>query len=216
MTIRTVEQLDAALAEDLIWRKKEMSAYRLLTEASQGEPERHRALLRGSIALLYAHWEGYVRTAALAYLEFVAFQRLRYDELSHNFIALGARKLLKAAETTSRIRSHIALIEFATTGLGARSNIPYRDGIRTDANLSSTVLREITDTLGLDYSLYESKEKLIDESLLARRNRIAHGEYLSVDMTDYRTLSVHILEMLELFKSQVTNAAALGEYRSAA
>jgi hypothetical protein len=60
MSIRTAEQLYDVLAADLIWRKKELSAYKLAMEAAERSPDRRQAFLRGAVALLYAHWEGFV------------------------------------------------------------------------------------------------------------------------------------------------------------
>ncbi len=216
MSIRTTELLYDALAGDLIWRKKELSVYKLLTESAHPHSERRRALLRGAVALLYAHWEGFIKTAGEAYLEFVYYQRLRYNELSSPFLALAARQLLKAGSEATRIRAHIAVTDFFRKGLNERGIIPYKDAIATRANLSSSVLRDIMDTLGLDYGEFEAKEKLIDERLLAHRNDIAHGEYLLVTLDAYEQMSLQVVEMMESFSTQVANAAILRQYRSAA
>jgi hypothetical protein len=61
--------------------------------------------------------------------------------------------------------------------------------------------------LGLDYSFYESKQVIIDEQLLKRRNAIAHGEYLSLDRDEYQQLRDEILAMMENFRTQVENHA---------
>ena len=66
---------------------------------------------------MYAHWEGFVKTASTAYLEFVFYQRLKNHELAPNFLALSIRKLLQAASQTNKIESHIELAKFVLNEL---------------------------------------------------------------------------------------------------
>jgi RiboL-PSP-HEPN len=94
------------------------------------------------------------------------------------------------------------------TQMNDRSSIRHEDVITTASNLSSIVLCEITCVLGLDYSFYKTREIIIDEQLLKRRNAIAHGEYLSLDLDEYRNLRRQILTMMEYFRNQVENNAA--------
>ena len=79
MSIRTAEQLSDKLSTDLDWRKKELSELKSLVEARNISPQRHNALMRSGICILYAHWEGFVKLASNSYLEYVAMQKLRYD-----------------------------------------------------------------------------------------------------------------------------------------
>jgi hypothetical protein len=212
MKIRTVEQLYDALADELVWRKKEITSLKFLTQNAVSAPDREAALIRASVTMLYAHWEGFVRAAALLYVELVAFQRLRNGELARQFLTLSVRKLLRAADQTDRIKAHLDVTDFFLNNLNDRSALPYKDAIRTEANLSSRVLKEITDTLGLDYAPYETKKHLIDEGLLDRRNTIAHGESLEITVAEYLELATHVVELLDTFLNQVTNAAALKRY----
>jgi hypothetical protein len=216
MSIRTPEQLSDAVSADLIWRKKELAAVRFFVDSGSLAPDRQKVLMRSSMALLYAHWEGFIKTASRAYVEFVQFQRQRYDELATNFVALGARGILSRASATAKLAVHMELVEFFTNRFTERAQLPYREGISTKWNLSAEVFREINDSLGFDYRKYETKDHLIDVRLLKARNSIAHGEYLLIDVDDYRQVSEQVIEMMNSFRTDIDNAVVLRRYRSAA
>src|SRR5229473_3553693 len=120
MTIRTVEQLFDQLSDELAWRKKELATLKSLVEHRTLSNERRTVLLRAGVALLYAHWEGFVKAASRAYLEFVSFQRLRHQDLAPNFLALSASKLFRSAGQTDKLRSHVELTKFFLNDLGSR------------------------------------------------------------------------------------------------
>jgi hypothetical protein len=212
MSIRSLEKLSDSLAADLAWRKKELSDLKALIEIRSFSPSKHRALLRSGVTILYAHWEGFVKKAASSYLEFVSVQRLPYKELSSNFIALAMKVRLNEAMETNKATIFTGVAEFFLTELDQRSFIPYKDMIKTGSNLSSANFKEIICVLGLDYSAYETKQVLIDEKLLARRNGIAHGEYLLLDLSDYLELHSQVIGMMELLRNQIDNCAALKHY----
>jgi len=213
MSIRTADDVNRALADEFIWRKKELTALKFLVEAPNTSADRRAALLRGGVALLYAHWEGFIKAAGRVYIEFLKYQRLPYEQLAPNFLALAARSKMFGASQSGRIRQHIELARFFRSELGQRSNITQRDAVGTRGNLSSQVLRDITDTLGLDYGPYATKERLIDESLVAVRNTIAHGQYLQPELRDFLELYTEVLDLLEVFRTQVDNAVSTGAYR---
>jgi len=216
MTIRTVEQLFDLLSGELAWRKKELAILKSLVEQRSLSNEHRTVLLRAGVALLYAHWEGFVKAASGAYLEFVSFQRLRYQDLAPNFIALSARRLFRSASQTDKLQAHVDLAKFFMNDLGSRSTVPYKDAVNTRSNLSSQVLREILFTLGFDWTVYATKEKVIDEHLLEFRNTIAHGVYLTVTEDAYVELHRHVIEMMDTFRTQVDNAASMKLYTQTA
>ena len=87
MSIRTLIELGEFLDSELSWRKKELTTLRFLVRRTR----RHEvnALLRAAICMLYAHWEGFVKAAATGYVCYVNTRRLKYRELSPNFVALA-------------------------------------------------------------------------------------------------------------------------------
>lgn len=76
--IKTVETLEELLMQDLAWRKKEMFSLKILVEKDEiNEP----ILLRAGIALLCAHFEGFIKRASNYYIGYVAEQKKPYSEL---------------------------------------------------------------------------------------------------------------------------------------
>jgi hypothetical protein len=213
MKIHNREQLSDKLDKELAWRKIELSALKSLIDSKSFASGKRKALLRSGITMLYAHWEGFVKVAANSYVEFVAMQKLSYNQLANNFIALAMKDQLDQAKETEKATIYNEVAEFFMTKLNERSVIKYEFRIAT-SNLSSSVFKEIICMIGLDYSLYESKEVLIDEKLLGKRNIIAHGNYLDIDKKDYDELHGIVIEMMDTLRNQIDNAAATKEYCS--
>ena len=211
MNIRTTNQLYAALSAELVWRKKELSDLKLLIDDRSQSKSKRNVLLRSGVALLYAHWEGFVKAAATAYLEFIAAQRLKNKELAVHLLALSARPTLNNATGANNITAHLQVAQFFIEQSEEECKIPYRDAIRT-SNLNYELFQDIGRMLGLDLSRADTSRHLIDERLLKNRNSIAHGEYLAVDQDDYDDLHYEVINLLDLFRNENTNCAVQGKY----
>jgi RiboL-PSP-HEPN len=214
--IRTTDELISRVAEDLIWRRRELTTLRELVQKFENDPLRSRVLIRGAIALLYAHWEGFVKKSASYYLEYVAAQRLPYNRLAANFVALTLKSKFVELGANEKISAGNAIAEFFCTRMSSRSSIPYKRGVDTKSNLSSSVLVDILDALGLDVSQFETRLKFIDANLVNPRNHVAHGENLdNISLDEYLVLHDDVLTLIETFRNEIENASVLGRFKRA-
>jgi hypothetical protein len=212
MKIRSVLELSEALDDASAWRKKELSALRILI-ASRGRLHEQAALRRAAVPLLYAHWEGFAKEAATYYLQLVARQKLRYRELTPCFIAIGARGRIRQAADSRRMSVHIPIVQFFLHGLDDEARFAPDGAIDTESNLSSTVLRDLLATIGVPYdSAWSAKELLLDGSLLKTRNDVAHGDRVDVDALTYDQLHDFVVDLLDQMKASIENQAATRAY----
>ena len=210
MKIHTLAELNEFLDGEFAWRRKELTG--VLSDIRQADASTKPARLRGGIALLYAHWEGFVKQAGEAYLVFVATKRLRLDELNPSFLALALRAKLGEFSQSSQATKHTTFVNYFRSSLSDRARIPTKGIVATKANLNSKVLQEIIISLGLDYSAFELKEKLLDGELLYLRNNIAHGKGLFPSEKEFEDMYSEITGLIRELKTQIENAASRGSY----
>jgi len=203
------------LDEDLVWRVKELTELGAELR-SFGLPKwRSEMLRRAGVALLYAHWEGYVKISATAYVQFVHDQRLACNDLSVPLLALALRpELLEIGESMSPETGQ-AFAQLVRNGLTHQARLKANKLIHTGSNLNSKRFRRIVLSLGLDYSPYELQEKAVDSELLAVRNDIAHGKHVVPDRDRYLALQKRVLAMLSRFRDQLQEALLQRAYLAA-
>lgn len=200
--LRTKSQFFSYLDDELQWREKEV---RLLgQEVSKATGFWQRTLIRCATALLYAHWEGFVKNGTEALINFVAAQRRPFKELARVYWAIEARKKLRnfgSEPAGERLRSLDSILGMAAV----RPRFTGAKSIDTESNLSSKVFRRIAETVGFDTSFYETRSLLIDKSLVDSRNHIAHGECVAPPPEAYLKLQEEVLSMLRAYKSDLQN-----------
>ncbi|PPI84124.1 hypothetical protein KEHDKFFH_10875 [Marinobacter maroccanus] len=210
--IRTLDQLQSILDQELSWRFKEIASLKILVRRADNMAS--ATAVRASIPLLYGHWEGFIKNTATHYLEYINGQSIKYRELVSCFIVFGVKKKINELSTSKQSETSIEAIEFLLNKLDQTASLKVDSAIRTEFNLSSKVFVNILKSINIDTKNYETRFKLIDESLLNRRNHIAHGEYLDVEPEGFRDLADEVLNMLRWFKTDIENAASLEQYRN--
>ncbi|HZV69561.1 MAG TPA: MAE_28990/MAE_18760 family HEPN-like nuclease [Saprospiraceae bacterium] len=211
MKIRSKAELIDLLDADLAWRKKELT--NLKNDINTATMHKVDTAVRAGTVLLYAHWEGFTKSAAEKYLLFVKSKKLKLNELSNCFLAIAIRQQLTSFTSTSKSTVHVQLLDFIYSTLNDRANINTDKVIKTESNLNYSILREILTTIGIDCTPYELKENLIDGKLIHYRNTIAHGHDLIFDRTEYSIIHSEILNMLIDINNRIQNAAMQDEYK---
>lgn len=83
MKIYRFEDLMTFVEEENVWRVREISNYKA---TFSGQPNRFKAVqARAGIPLAYAHWEGYAKNCATAYLQYVSARRKPLKALGTGF-----------------------------------------------------------------------------------------------------------------------------------
>lgn len=212
MKIRTLGHLQDCLDKEMGWRLKEVAD--LKTSVKSSKLLSQSTLIRAGVAILYAHWEGFIKSSSLAYVEYLNSQKICYYELKAPFVVMGMKSHLNTLRESGSYEGNMSALSFLTTKMSERFNVDFSGAVNTESNLSSTVFFNIASSLCISHAPYEAKANLIDESLLKRRNKIAHGEYLDIDSDEWRNLADEVLVLLRSYKTDVENAATMMSYRA--
>jgi hypothetical protein len=208
--VRNSNDLFNELDSDFSWRLKEIADIK--TSIKLSDLSKAKTLTRAGVALLYAHWEGFVKNAASKYLEFVSNQGLRYEQLQSCFVAIGFKQEIELVTSSKKYIKNGQAIEIIRSRMSLVANFKNEDIIYAESNLNSDVFEKIMTTIGLNCTWYETKYNLIDSILLKRRNNIAHGDYLLVDFHVYAELHDEVIILLRAVKADIENAALMKRY----
>jgi hypothetical protein len=209
--LRTAEEFTAFITSDLTWRIREISDIRS-TAATASLP---RAVLRASVPLMYAHWEGHVSVVSRAYLDFLALRRLRYSNLKKSF-RLNAffTTIRRMTQARASYMEQVAFLSNVVDSGVSQLRTVDGDILSTRSNLNSAVLQDLCCLLSLDITQFESDFDFLDKILLYRRNNIAHGQFIEIDIDTLHDMSERVIEMMRKFNNLVDNEVNLQGYRA--
>lgn len=209
--IRTLTQLSDELDKDLSQRKRALTTLRFAF--SRATNEYRKVVGLSAVCLLYGHWEGFVKHAGTCYANYVNSLGLSYSALSNGMVAVCLRSHIRGLRDTKKISLNREIIELIRDRGTETPAIPFRAAIEAYDNLNAEVLEEILAMIGCSPDPYRPKKAQIDEKLLRHRNRIAHnGDDPEFDLDDYETLHVSIVSIIDQFRDDLENAAALRKF----
>lgn len=208
--IRNLAQLQDILDAEMGWRLKEIGAFLI---ASKSGNQNRKFFIRAGIALLYAHWEGFIKGSSEHYLNFINNQGHTYKELQSCFAIFGLKGKLQLLSISRKTASNIEAFNFIFSELEKPARLDMSSAINTESNLTSKVFSNIATSLDISVSNYETKFNLIDESLVNRRNKVAHGEFLELGGKEFGELVDEVLKLMRGYKTDLENAASMKSYK---
>lgn len=216
MTARTEADVEDRLDAELVWRRLEMlTLIREMTAAERQSPGSplSRALARSCVALIYAHWEGFVRESCQTYVDFLAKRRLKYGELSDALLQTALRSLAKRV-TAGDEDSGITLLDAVRRPQSTWWSISRSTAtVNTKSNLRYATFCEILRSVGMSTDKFEIKRNFIDKALCDVRNEVAHGRELFPDPRRIETMHSEVIEMMETVRDMIIASIRSQDYR---
>lgn len=209
MKVRTINELQDKLDKEIQWRKKELVDYKFIVEKNRNSTG-IVPLVRGGIALSYAHWEGFIKMSSSYFVNYISIKKIPLDQMKLNFLALSYMKRINKG---NGIEECINLMEDILNNSQKPCKIFDKDIVETKSNLKYHVLKDILTSLGLDKSHFLQKENFIDKKLVEPRNDIAHGTYRDVVYEDFKIVHDNIIPLMEYYKTLIENSSIQQSYK---
>ena len=208
--ILSLNDLDDALDHESAWRRRELHLLR--TDADQTKNAANRVAMRAAVALLYAHWEGWVKAICRNYIDFVNAQRVPLRELAPSLRGAALKTQINELNISNKSRIHTEFAEFISGSSMDQWREIDKKLFSTESNLSATLFSDLVARIGFNGEGYELYDKLI-EDLRDLRNKIAHGDYVGIKVERYREIHDSVIKICIDLSDSVRTAATSGYFR---
>lgn len=207
----TEQDLSDLFDEDLIWRRKELSDMKAAVRAADAAAK--PVLLRAIITMSYAHWEGYVRTCANRYFEYLTIRRRPYSDLERQiYVNTFLVRIDALHQGRASLEARCKLVNDILDGMTGTFNYVHPSLIDTKSNLNTDVIKEICVICSVDSSHFETKRVFLDQFILKRRNAIAHGQQEFIHEAGMDDLVADILALMQHFRTLLENKVYQKQY----
>ena len=204
MRLRNEIEAQEYLDHEFSWRLREIKL--LKTSVQVASREYCEMLVRAGIQLIYAHWEGFVKAGAEALLCYVSYSGKTYRQLLPCFAVHGFKKDIDTLGSSKKELIRIKVIKSLMENLDEVASFHYKGKISAYGNLSYERFCDITAAIGIDNSRYSTRGNFVDSSLLGRRNSVAHGGRIDLDVDGFTNTLDEVLQLLRWFKTDLENS----------
>ncbi|AOS64771.1 MAE_28990/MAE_18760 family HEPN-like nuclease [Actinoalloteichus hymeniacidonis] len=227
MSASPLVSLRAALEGELTWRRVEIKDLRnMLSDSSSARVKNSHK--RAIIVMLYAHLEGFVRSALEEYATTINKSQITLGEAKKQLTAACLSDAFKRYRTpenvdrndmsASKARQVMRDAELVESVLDVRDQLVSLDVQKicsTDSNLTPSILRRNLQLLALDDHRFRRFVDKLD-GLLKKRNAIAHGEQMRVaEHDDLSHLENDVFELCEVLMLDIYAAVRNESFRRA-
>jgi len=209
MSSACATRLQLALDRAIAWRRRELVAAYL---AAPSDEVAARVYFRQALLLLYAHMEGFVKSAATQYVYVIAETGTPTEHLCEALLGMALKSSVARAKDSGSLRALGRLFIDAMATPPVIAKLRHTNVIKTGSNLTSKRLRAIIESIGLDSARYSLIEHDVIDRLVKWRNGIAHGEGIPVDRADYALMHHNVIDFLDDIKQYLEDSAAADAY----
>ncbi|NNC15231.1 hypothetical protein HJC22_05710 [Corallococcus exiguus] len=210
MKIRNLNELVEFLAQSRQRRKQELVSIR--NRLPSTDPGRTNLELRTAPVFAYAHWEGFAKDAASAYVAYVARKTVSLSILKPHFQAIACRpNVTTAATATKRIWPHLVVIKRLVDELHDSITLPSDGVIDTESNLNWEVFENLCTTVGIDLAHWIPFKGLMDDMFLSRCD-IAHGTLVTPTLKEVQGYLDFVISGMDRFSTDIENAASMNNH----
>lgn len=209
MKIKCKSDLHDGIVSEYTWRFHEIVCMKTEIQSMKESNKRLLPMVRSLVMLSYSHWEGFVKYSTKYFLMYLSSLGL---DLSQTHPALVASSLNYMLRNKGRTESNRLILEILTNN-HYKPHYQSDDMADTKSNLNFEVFEIICNNIGIDISHLSLKKQLIDEKMLSRRNKMAHGENDSLDKIYGIEVADIAIEMMHEFKRLLDNIVATDGFR---
>lgn len=178
-------KIDVVLELDLKWREAELASLKRLAIISPIDSVAHQSLLRAIWALLYAHFEGFTKFCWDTIFDYIQSENIPAKQLNERFALLALEKEFKGLRGALDATSIWEFFDKTMpTALCNNASFPEESRLKTESNLWPNVFERETEKFGIicdELTIHRARIK----TLVARRNEIAHGKSMTINLAEY-------------------------------
>ena len=172
------------IEQDLDWRDSELAVLKILL-ANGDLPEREKLVLfRAAWALLYAHYEGFCKFALTVFYDSIKVSGKLTNQLPARMQVFALEKKIKLVKNLPAVDFINRITSFHAEDMRSEPEFPDVD---TKSNLWSSVFEDLLCCASIEVASFSSSKRKID-TLVGKRNAIAHGEREIILDFDYYTV----------------------------
>ena len=186
----------------------------LIKEAiARSTGDMQETLARSGLVMIYAHWEGFVKSACQIYVKHINERISRYSVKvsSHYGEILIWRSIQKRGEFP-HTKSPIGYLDAMSSWKEKSYTTLPTDIIDTESNLNFEVFSKILRLLDISSTPFSTKGNMIDEKILGRRNPIAHGERRKVNAEEFNNSESEVRDLIVQFEMHLLDCIENAAY----
>jgi HEPN superfamily protein len=190
------------VTEDFTWRVKELSDLKQVIRLSGTSyaPVARKAAL----ALVYAHWEGYVVFVAGAYLTYIAKRKRVLSTLMPSLHAVSLTSHIQEwQKQKDTIGLRLKMIETFRSMQGQQFKKVPNGSINAGGNLNFERFADICKVMMVDAATIITDQDYLDSEIVGVRNRIAHGGNIVVSDERLAKASDFVLSSMRSFRTDI-------------